>query len=230
MALRFPLPGKSSQAHLDEKVAGEISALQLLRARTNVPIPEVRAWARSLPIGSPDRRPPLTLAAHEIMCRGGVDVLAKEFFDYLVNQQWQQLHEQLTSACDEANAREKYIFFRPDYNEGPFKLSCDDFSPRNTRAQDDDLKITGVIDQEFSYTRPAQLLATAAWWLLLERPHMWDFSQEMEDRFLRHLDMFKRVLEEEEEEEATLGQHEEDKKKFSRLMERSCNNEDGTMW
>ncbi|KAK0621806.1 hypothetical protein B0T17DRAFT_618207 [Bombardia bombarda] len=89
------------------------------------------------------------------------------------------------------------------------------------RAQDD-LKITGVIDQEFSYAGPAQLLATAPWWLLLERPHMWDFSEEMEDRFLRHLDMFKRVLE--EEEEATPG-HED--KELSRLIERS--NENGTL-
>ncbi|KAK0612549.1 hypothetical protein B0T17DRAFT_499871 [Bombardia bombarda] len=309
--IRFPLPGKTSQAHLDEKVAGEVVALQLLRGRTNVPVPEVKAWGLAdenplglgpfmmlqyipgmdlgdlledpndkhsslmsvhlhsesvkviyrqvaqfmlqifkldfeemggLPVGSPDRRRPLTLAAHEIMCRGGVNVLglrreklstAKEFFDYLINQQWQQLHEQLTSACDEENAREKYIFVRvlksltsrhiwPDYNEGPFKLICDDFSLRNMRAQDD-LKITGVIDQEFSYAGPAQLLATAPWWLLLERPHMWDFSEEMEDRFLRHLDMFKRVLE--EEEEATPG-HED--KELSRLIERS--NENGTLW
>lgn len=86
-----------------------------------------------------------------------------------------------------------------------------------------DWKITGVIDQEFSYAGPAQLLATAPWWLLLERPHMWDFSSEMEDRFFRHLDMFQRVLE--EEEEAMPGHV---GKELSMLIKRS--REDGTMW
>ncbi|KAI0534965.1 phosphotransferase enzyme family protein [Xylaria digitata] len=308
--IRLPLLGRTSQAHRDEKVAGEVATLKLLRERTNIPVPEVKAWGLAdenpldlgpfimqefiqgedlgdiledpadehsslmsvrvddetvkviyrqvaqfmlqifkldfeeiggLPIGSPDRRRPLTLAAHEIIRLGGVNVLGsrsekllttKEFFDYIVDQQWQQLHEQLNSADDEEDAREKYIFVRvlksltsrytwPDYNEGPFKLICDDFGPRNMRVKD--CKITGVIDQEFSYAGPAQLLATAPWWLLLERPHMWDFSSEMEDRFFRHLDMFQRVLEEEED---AMPGHEG--KELSMLIKRS--REDGTMW
>ncbi|KAF1958608.1 hypothetical protein CC80DRAFT_514698 [Byssothecium circinans] len=294
--IRLPLLGRTSQAHRDEKVASEVATLKLLRERTNVPVPVVKAWGRAdenplrlgpfmmqefiqgedlgdimedpaeehsslmsvkvddetifkldfkeidgLPIGSPDRRRPLTLAAHEIIRLGGVNVLGsrsekllttKAFFGYVVDQQWQQLHEQLNSVDDEKDAREKYVFVRalksltsrytwPDYNEGPFKLICDDFGPRNMRVKD--RKTTGVIDQEFSYAGLAQLIATAPWWLLLERPHMWDFSSEMEDRFIRHLDMYQRVLEEEEE---AMPGHEG--KELSMLVKRS--REDGTMW
>jgi len=183
--IRLPLLGRTSQAHRDEKVAGEVATLKLLRERTNIPVPEVKAWGLadenpldlgpfimqefiegedlgdiledpadehsslisvlvddetvkaiyrqvaqfmlqifkldfeeigSLPIGSPDRRRPLTLAAHEIIRLGGVNVLGittsppltlsflntkqqlgsrsekilttKEFFDYIVDQQW----------------------------------------------------------------------------------------------------------------------------------------------
>ncbi len=84
-----------------------------------------------------------------------------------------------------------------------------------------DWKITAVIDQEFSYIGPAQLLATIPWWVLLERPHMWEFSVEMEDRFFRHLEIFQQVLEEEEE-AGHMG------KEFSSLIKRS--QQDGTMW
>jgi len=43
--VRFPLFGKTSAEHLDEKVASEVTALKLLRARTDIPVPEVKAWA-----------------------------------------------------------------------------------------------------------------------------------------------------------------------------------------
>src|SRR5689334_12407782 len=43
----FLLLGSTSQAYRDEKVAGEVAALKLLREQTNVPIPEVKAWGRA---------------------------------------------------------------------------------------------------------------------------------------------------------------------------------------
>lgn len=85
------------------------------------------------------------------------------------------------------------------------------------------LKITGVVDFEWSYTGPAQLLGTAPWWLLQERPELWDFSPDMRDRFLRHLGLFKRVLEEEEKHAP-----EYQSKKLSELVERS--ETEWTMW
>ncbi|KAK4039634.1 hypothetical protein C8A01DRAFT_46964 [Parachaetomium inaequale] len=42
--VRFPLRGKTSAEHLDEKVASEVAALKLLRAHTDIPVPEVKAW------------------------------------------------------------------------------------------------------------------------------------------------------------------------------------------
>ena len=42
--VRFPLHGKTSAENLNEKVASEVMALKLLRARTDIPVPEVKAW------------------------------------------------------------------------------------------------------------------------------------------------------------------------------------------
>jgi hypothetical protein len=42
--IRFPLRGKTNAEHLDEKVAGEVAALKLVRAHTDIPVPEVKAW------------------------------------------------------------------------------------------------------------------------------------------------------------------------------------------
>ncbi|KAK0635392.1 hypothetical protein B0T17DRAFT_516162 [Bombardia bombarda] len=291
--IRFPLVGRTSQAHCDEKVAGELAVLELLRERTTIPVPEVKVWGLAdedplglgpfmmqtfiegdnlgkviddkdegqkdyddnvmekiyrqtarfmiqmfkldfdeigtLPVDAsqpppPDRRRPLTLPAHEIIRLGGVNVFddgsrsqqletTKDFFDFVVHQQWRQLHEQLNSVYDEKDAREKYIFTRvlkesdltsrhvwPEYDRGPFKLICDDFGPNNMLVNKD-WDVTGVLDFEFSYAGPTQFFATAPWWLLFNRPHMWDFDEEFGIRFMRYLDMFQRVLEEEEKKE-----------------------------
>ena len=42
--LRFPITGKTHEAHLDEKVVSEVTTLRLLHARTNMPVPKVKAW------------------------------------------------------------------------------------------------------------------------------------------------------------------------------------------
>ena len=60
-----------------------------------------------------------------------------------------------------------------------------------------ELKIVGVLDVEWSYVGPAQL-ATIPWWLLQERPESWDFTIERRDFFLEYLDKFQRILKEEE--------------------------------
>lgn len=99
----------------------------------------------------------------------------KEYFDHVVEQHWQQLLRHLNSVEDEDDARQKYIFFRvlksltdrhiwPEYNHGPFKLICDDFSLANMIFDSrEKLKITGVIDFEWSYAGPAKLVGTAPW-------------------------------------------------------------------
>ncbi|KAF2254506.1 hypothetical protein BU26DRAFT_416999 [Trematosphaeria pertusa] len=310
--IRFPIAGKTSEAHLDEKVAGEVATLRLLHERTNIPVPKVMAWGLAidnalglgpfimeefiqgeslknilreeaegsmllrndlddkeveiiyrqlaqftlqlfdlnfsqisgLPFASTHGRRPLTVTAHEIIRLGGVDVLGprsegfsttKEYFDHVVEQHWRQLLGQLNSVEDEDDARQKYIFFRvlksltdrhvwPEYNEGPFKLICDDLGLANMIVDSrEKLKITGVVDFEWSYTGPAQLLGTAPWWLLQERPELWDFTPDMRARFLRHLGLFKRVLEEEEKHAPEYQSRE-----LSKLVERS--ETEGTMW
>ena len=42
--IRFPIVGKTSQAHLDEKVAAEVAALRLIHKRTSIPVPKIMAW------------------------------------------------------------------------------------------------------------------------------------------------------------------------------------------
>ncbi|KAK3680705.1 phosphotransferase enzyme family protein, partial [Podospora appendiculata] len=314
--IRFPIPGKTSDAHLDEKVASEVAALKLLHERTDIPVPKVKAWGVAsdnalglgpfimeefiqgvslkdilrgdeaegsmllrndlddrdieiiyrqlarfmlqifdlnfsqvgdLPLEStttPPRRP-LTLTAHEITRLGGVDVLGprspgfpttKEYFNHVVNQHWRQLLNQLNSVENEDDARQKYIFFKilrcltdrhvwPEYDHGPFKLICDDLGLANMIVDSrENLTITGVVDLEWAYAGPAQLLGTAPWWLLQERPELWDATPETTARFLRHLSIFKRVLAEEEEENLAGG----GQKELSKLIERS--ETEGTMW
>jgi len=107
---------------------------------------------------------------------------------------------------------------------GPFKLICDDFGPSNVIVNNaKDLQIVAVVDLEWSYVGPAQLLATAPWWLLQEWPHNWSDSADRRARFLEHLDTFKRVLEEKEEKASPAGPGES----LSALVRRS--EEHGTM-
>lgn len=42
--VRFPRVGMVCDKHADEKVAMEIAALQIIRAKTTIPVPEVRTW------------------------------------------------------------------------------------------------------------------------------------------------------------------------------------------
>ncbi|CAG8895264.1 unnamed protein product [Penicillium egyptiacum] len=55
---------------------------------------------------------------------------------------------------------------------------CDDFRPTNVLLNKD-LKITGVVDWEFSYTAPTEFTYAPPWWLLLERPEYW--PQDLDD-------------------------------------------------
>ncbi|KAJ5365978.1 hypothetical protein N7517_008864 [Penicillium concentricum] len=93
----------------------------------------------------------------------------------------------------------------PDYDQGPSKLICDDFSPANVIVKSqDDLTIVGMVELEWVYGGPAQLFASAPWWLLFDRSinEDWDFVDEkppeVTPRYLKHLEMFKRILDEEE--------------------------------
>ncbi|KAJ0415264.1 hypothetical protein BJY00DRAFT_293772 [Aspergillus carlsbadensis] len=64
------------------------------------------------------------------------------------------------------------------FDKGPFKLWCDDFRPANILL-DEEGKIVGVVDWEFSYAAPVEFSFAPPWWLLIERPEYW--PQGLED-------------------------------------------------
>jgi hypothetical protein len=330
--VRFPLCGKTSAEHLDEKVASEVTALKLLRARTDIPVPEVKAWglahenklgvgpfiieefiygerleqilsnpddkdscllndklndgkvetiykqlARfklqlfnlnfehngSLVGGSSRLQPPLTMAANMMACLSGANVLGimllfplfssfllsvngnvaqlrqelsttEEYFDHVWNQHWQQFATQRNSVYEVEDGKANYVFHKvlktlikrhvwPEFNQGPFKLLCDDLGPTNMLVNNEqELKIVGVIDIEWSYVAPAQL-ATVPRWILQERPDSWPFDTKRRDMFLKYFDKFRRILEEEEELMPPAQGP-----RLSELVKRS--EEDGSMW
>lgn len=165
------------------------------------------------------------------------------YFRSVIQQDWKQLREQPNSVCGPNTARDRYASLKllesliPEmthttYNHGPYKLICDDLGPANMLVQSqDDLTIIGVVDLEWVYAGPAQLFASAPWWLLVDRPvnEEWDFNgdeaPEVTDRYFKHLEIFKRVL---EEEESKMLEMDKDTKKISELMKWS--EDSGAMW
>jgi hypothetical protein len=92
----------------------------------------------------------------------------------------------------------------------------------------DDFTIVGLVDLEWSYVGPAQLFGSAPWWLLGIRLNNVDTYYDKDypetaARFLKYLEIFKRVLGEEEERISGIGG-----KEFSKLVEWS--EASGTMW
>ncbi|TAQ90016.1 hypothetical protein B7494_g1641 [Chlorociboria aeruginascens] len=166
---------------------------------------------------------PLTFKVHDIIQLGGINTFGfastTEYFLYVLSQDWEQLVYQANSVAGEYDATAKLSsfnalrsmipdFVREDYNKGPFKLLCDDFGLANIIVKSkNDLTIVGIVDLEWSYAGPAQLFGSAPWWLLQSRLTLYDaeFKKEVVQstailtRYLRYLEIFKRVLKEEEE-------------------------------
>lgn len=163
-----------------------------------------------------------------------------EYFQYLVGQDWTQLLQQPNVVTGFYGAKNSYRsfsvlkslvpqFVNQDWNYGPSKLICDDLGLNNFIVRsEDDLTIVGVVDFEWSYVGPAQLFGSAPWWLLQDRLNNYDISENDEEapklvnRYLRHLKIFQRILE--EEEKNILGQRNE----LSRLVKWSVDS--GAMW
>ncbi|KAL9131449.1 MAG: hypothetical protein Q9217_000597 [Psora testacea] len=83
---------------------------------------------------------------------------------------------------DPEDARRRYIsrhlFARlaaryPVNKNGPFKLFCDDLRPANILVNKKTLRITAVLDLEFTNAMPPQFAHDPPWWLLLVGPDMW---------------------------------------------------------
>lgn len=164
-----------------------------------------------------------------------------EYFDYLIGQDLEQLEHQPNSVRGRDAARKTYRAFKvlrtlipdlvhKDYDRTNFKLLCDDFGLANLLVKSrEDLNVVGVVDLEWSYAGPAQMLASVPWWLMVGRPNdqEWDVGREgsskLAERYLGYSAMFQRIL---AEEEAKTPGHES--KELSRLMR--WTEESGAMW
>lgn len=83
-----------------------------------------------------------------------------------------------------------------------FKFYCDDLRP-NSVLVDEDMKVVGVIDWEWSYFAPSSFASDPPWWLIVCKP---DFDvigfDSWCERYPLQLDVFLGVLEEEERKQA----------------------------
>lgn len=73
-------------------------------------------------------------------------------------------------------ARHRFAQLIPKYcidEAGPFHLFCDDLRPSNMLIDPETLRITAVLDFEFTNAMPAQFTYDPPWWLLLSGPEMW---------------------------------------------------------
>ena len=55
-------------------------------------------------------------------------------------------------------------------NLGPFRLFCDDMRPSNMLADPETMRITALLDIEFTNAMPAQYAYDLPWWLILGNP------------------------------------------------------------
>ncbi|KAK3366662.1 hypothetical protein B0T24DRAFT_366436 [Lasiosphaeria ovina] len=131
-------------------------------------------------------QPPLTMAANMMACLSGANFFAQlrqelstteEYFDHAWNQHWQQFATQRNSVYEVEDGKANYVLYKvlktlikrhvwPEFSQGPFKLLCDDIGPANMLVNNEqELKIVGVVDVEWSYVAPAQL-ATVPRWIL----------------------------------------------------------------
>ena len=120
----------------------------------------------------------------------------------------EHLCQQPNSVDDGEDARHKYqrihglgaltsSFVDQRYNNGPFKLFCDDFQFGNILVNNaQDLKIVAVLDWEWAYAAPFQMLYSPPRWLLIKKPYNW--SDEDIHRYKTLLELFIGILDEEE--------------------------------
>ncbi|KAH8424173.1 uncharacterized protein LDX57_001928 [Aspergillus melleus] len=138
---------------------------------------------------------------------------------------------QPNSVDDADDARSKYLynkifnaiipyFVAREYNRGPFKLICDDLRFGNILVNNDkDLKIVAIIDWEWAYIAPYQMLFSPPRCLLIKRPSNWDQADIARYKVLA--ERFTKILEEEDNKRLV-------KTSMGLLMQQSIDN--GQFW
>ena len=137
--------------------------------------------------------------------------------EHLIHLQTQQnLADDTEDARRRFIARHRFAQLISKYcidDAGPFKVFCDDMQPSNMLIDPDTLRITAVLDFEFTNTMPAQFACDPPWWLLLLGPDMWLERYSMKEfltRYVPKMEQFLRALERIEVKSAlTGGQSEE---------------------
>lgn len=125
--------------------------------------------------------------------------LASEHLVHLRTQR--NLADNLEDAQKRFIARHRFEQLIPQYcmeDAGPFKLFCDDLQPSNMLVDPKTLRITAVLDFEFTNTMPAQFAYDLPWWLLLLGPDMWLERRTMEEfsaSYELRMEQFLRALE-----------------------------------
>ncbi|KAF2494171.1 phosphotransferase enzyme family protein-like protein [Lophium mytilinum] len=107
---------------------------------------------------------------------------AKAFLYSLADEHLVHLRTQRNLVTSREDAKRRFIArhrFKQSVDRycladtGPFKPYCDDLRIANMLADPKLLRITAVLDFEFSNTLPVQFAYDPPWWLLLLGPDMW---------------------------------------------------------
>jgi hypothetical protein len=170
---------------------------------------------------------------------------ATEYFHHIAEQDLQHLHEQPNDIDDVDDARRKYLhcsifkaiiphFVSPKHDHGPFKLNCDDLRFGNILVNNaKDLKIVAILDWEWTYAAPYQMLCSPPRWLLIKKPIDWVVRdpplESYFSQYKSYFEKFVKILEEEERKrlkDAPMTSSADEK--MSSLMRQSM--DDGKFW
>ncbi|KJZ78538.1 hypothetical protein HIM_01929 [Hirsutella minnesotensis 3608] len=139
---------------------------------------------------------------------------SSEYYSALADMHLQQLSFQRNQAiASPEDCRKKYLarqLFRKvaaehrigllETNHGPFKLWCDDFRPANILVNNE-FRVVGVVDWEFTYAAPAEFSFSPPWWLLSIMPEEWpDGLDSWSNAYQERLEFFLQVFQAKERE------------------------------
>lgn len=162
--------------------------------------------------------PPLTYDMNEVVAFAGFPadhftnavpfVRASDYFSERARCLQRNLETHRNVGFEDKNTTwERYVARRcfakliPTYgtvdDPGPFRLFCDDLRPSNMLADPKTMRITALLDFEFTNAMPAQYAYDLPWWLILGHPAIMisEGKQEFLDLFEPRKEQFIRAVE-----------------------------------